>query len=72
MTFMIKGQYRVYVIAFIDDHSRFITGWGLHRFQAAAHVIEVFRAAIEKHGMPKEVLSDRPISSSTSAERSCA
>ncbi len=58
MSFMIKGQYRVYVIGFLDDHSRFIVGWGLYRFQTAANVQEVFRAAIEKHGMPKEVLSD--------------
>lgn len=58
MSFMIKGQYRVYVIGFMDDHSRFIVGWGLYRFQTAVNVQEVFRAAIEKHGMPKEVLSD--------------
>jgi transposase InsO family protein len=58
MSFMIKGQYRVYLIGFMDDHSRFLVGWGLYRFQTAANVQEVFRAAIEKHGMPKEVLSD--------------
>lgn len=58
MSFMIKGQYRVYVIGFLDDHSRFIVGWGLYRFQTAANVVEVFRAGIEKHGLPKEVLSD--------------
>ena len=58
MTFMLKGQYRVYVIGFMDDNSRFIVGWGLYRFQTAAHVMEVFRGAIEKHGMPKELLSD--------------
>ena len=58
MTFMLKGQYRVYVIGFMDDNSRFIVGWGLYRFQTKANVQEVFRAAIEKHGMPKEVLSD--------------
>lgn len=58
MTFMLKGQYRVYVIGFLDDNSRFITGWGLYRFQTNANVHEVFRAAIEKHGLPKEVLSD--------------
>lgn len=58
MSFMIKGQYRVYVIGFLDDHSRFIVGWGLYRFQTAANVLEVFRAAIEKHGMPSEILSD--------------
>lgn len=58
MTFMLKGQYRVYVIGFLDDNSRFITAWGLYRFQTTANVQEVFRAGIEKHGMPKEVLSD--------------
>ena len=58
MTFMLKGQYRVYIIGFLDDNSRFITGWGLYRFQTNANVQEVFRAAIEKHGLPKEVLSD--------------
>jgi transposase InsO family protein/transposase-like protein len=58
MTFMLRGQYRVYLIGFMDDNSRFMVGWGLHRFQTTANVQEVFRAAIEKHGLPKEVLSD--------------
>ena len=58
MTFMLKGQYRVYLIGFMDDNSRFMVGWGLYRFQKGDNVQEVFRAAIEKRGMPKEVLSD--------------
>ena len=58
MSFMLKGQYRVYLIGFLDDHSRFMVSWGLYRFQTAANVLEVFRAGIEKHGMPKEVLTD--------------
>jgi len=58
MTFMLKGQYRVYMIGFMDDNSRFMVGWGLYRFQKGENVMEVFRAAIEKRGMPKEVLSD--------------
>src|ERR1041384_5795591 len=58
MTFMLKGQYRLYLIGFMDDHSRFLVGWGLYRFQTSANVLEVFRAAIEKHGIPQEVLSD--------------
>ncbi len=58
MTFMLKGQYRVYLIGFMDDNSRFLVGWGLYRFQKADNVQEVFRAAIEKRGLPKEVLSD--------------
>lgn len=58
MTFMLKGQYRIYMIGFMDDNSRFIVSWGLYRFQTANNVLEVFRAGIEKHGSPKEVLSD--------------
>jgi len=58
MTFMLRGQYRVYLIGFMDDNSRFLVGWGLHRRQTASNVLEVFRAAIEKRGLPKEVLSD--------------
>jgi hypothetical protein len=58
MTVMLKGQYRVYLIGFMDDNSRFLVGWGLYRFQKGENVMEVFRAAIEKRGMPKEVLSD--------------
>jgi len=58
MGFMLKGQYRVYLIGFMDDYSRFMVGWGLHRFQTTANVMEVFRGAIEKHNMPEEVLSD--------------
>jgi transposase InsO family protein/transposase-like protein len=58
MTFMLRGQYRIYLIGFMDDNSRFIVGWGLHRRQTASNVMEVFRAAIEKRGLPKEVLSD--------------
>ncbi len=58
MSFMLKGQYRVYLIGFMDDNSRFLVSWGLHRLQTAANVIEVFRAGVEKNGMPKELLSD--------------
>ena len=58
MTFMLRGQYRIYLIGFMDDNSRFMVGWGLFRSQTTAHVLDVFRAAIEKHGLPKEVLSD--------------
>lgn len=58
MTFMLKGQYRVYLMAFMDDNSRFIVGWGLFRSQTTANVQEVFRAAVEKHSPPKEVLTD--------------
>lgn len=53
-----KGQ-KVYLIAFMDDYSRYIVGWGLFSGQASAQVLEVFRAAIGQYGRPKELLSDQ-------------
>jgi transposase InsO family protein len=58
-TFMLKRQNRrVYLVAFMDDHSRFIVGYGLHASQSTALVLEVFRAAIAGFGTPEEVLTD--------------
>jgi len=58
-TFMLKRQNRrVYLVAFMDDHSRFITGYGLHASQSAALVLEVLRAAITSYGTPEEILTD--------------
>ena len=58
-TFMLKRQNRrVYLVAFMDDHSRFITGYGLHASQSAALVLEVLRAAIAGYGVPEEILTD--------------
>jgi transposase InsO family protein len=58
-TFILKRQNRrVYLVAFMDDHSRFITSYGLHASQSAALVLEVFRAAITSYGTPEEVLTD--------------
>ena len=58
-TFILKRQNRrVYLVAFMDDHSRFITGYGLHASQSAALVLEVLRAAITSYGNPAEILTD--------------
>jgi hypothetical protein len=48
----------VYLVAFMDDHSRFITGYGLHASQSSALVLEVLRAAIASYGTPEEILTD--------------
>ena len=43
-TFVLKRQNRrVYLVAFMDDHSRFITAYGLHASQSSALVLEVLR-----------------------------
>lgn len=58
-TFILKRQNRrVYLVAFLDDHSRFITGYGLHGSQSTPLVIEVLRAAIAGYGVPEEILTD--------------
>jgi hypothetical protein len=58
-TFMLKRQNRrVYLVAFLDDHSRFLVGYGLHASQSAALVLEVLRAALGGFGTPGEVLTD--------------
>jgi transposase InsO family protein len=58
-TFMLKRQNRrVYLVAFLDDHSRYIVGYGLHASQSAALVLEVLRAAIASFQTPEEILTD--------------
>lgn len=53
-----RGQ-KVYLIAFMDDFSRYIVGWGLFAAQGSAQVLEVLRNAIGQYGAPKEILSDQ-------------
>jgi transposase InsO family protein len=58
-TFMLKRQNRrVYLVAFMDDHSRYIVSYGLHASQSAALVLEVLRAGITSCGTPQEILTD--------------
>src|SRR5207253_1478025 len=58
-TFVLKRQNRrVYLVAFMDDHSRFVAGYGLHASQSSALVLEVLRAAMASYGSPEEILTD--------------
>jgi transposase InsO family protein len=58
-TFLLKRQNRrVYLVAFLDDHSRFLVSFGLHASASSALVIEVFKAAVASYGAPEEVLTD--------------
>ncbi len=57
-TFQLKRMYRVYLIGILDDHSRFVVGWGLFRQQGAEAVLEVVKGAIGQWGAPRELLSD--------------
>lgn len=58
-TFMLKRQNRrVYLVAFMDDHSRFIVSYGLHASCSTALVLEALEAGISSYGSPEEILTD--------------
>lgn len=58
-TFLLKRENRrAYLVVFLDDHSRFITGYGAWGSSSGALVREVLEAAIANHGAPEEVLTD--------------
>jgi len=57
-TFQLKRMYRVYLVGIIDDHSRYLVGWGLFRQQGAEAVLEVLKGALGQWGAPREILSD--------------
>jgi transposase InsO family protein len=56
-TFRLGGRY-AYLIAFMDDYSRFIVGADLFRSPTAEAVIEVYRVAVGEFQPPKEMLTD--------------
>ena len=56
-TFRLAGT-NAYLIGFIDDYSRYITGLGFYRSQTAANVLETYRRAAGEYGVPKEMLTD--------------
>lgn len=57
-TFDLKRMYKAYLVGIIDDHSRYMVGWGLFRQQTADSVLEVVKGAIGEWGAPRELLSD--------------
>jgi transposase InsO family protein len=58
-TFLLRRENRrVHLVAFLDDYSRFVVGYGLHASASGALVREVLEAAIANFGAPVEVLTD--------------
>jgi transposase InsO family protein len=58
-TFLLKRENRrVYLVVYLDDHSRFIVGYGVWASAGGALVREVLEAAIANFGAPEEVLTD--------------
>ena len=57
MMFRMGGR-QVYLIGYIDDYSRYITGIRLCMAQTAENVIELYRKATAEYSVPKEMLTD--------------
>jgi transposase InsO family protein len=55
--FQVLGK-TAYIIGFIDDHSRYITGLGVFWSQTSENVVETYRSATGQFGVPKEMLTD--------------
>lgn len=55
--FLLQTQ-TIYLIGFMDDYSRFITGLGVYHSQKTLQVIETFRRAAGEYKAPKEMLTD--------------
>ena len=56
--FYVHAQ-RVYLFLALDDHSRFITGWGLVQRESMETAIDVLEESIRRYGKPEAVLTDR-------------
>jgi len=58
-TFVLKKQNRrVYLVGYMDDHSRFVTAFGVHTSATAAVVLEILTTGLTSFGPPEEVLTD--------------
>jgi len=53
------GKLRVYLMLVLDDHSRFIVGYGLFTEATMSHAISTIRSSIRRYGKPESLLTDR-------------
>ena len=51
-------QQKVFVLALLDDYSRFVTGWALDDAERADAVITSFEAAVARYGRPEALMHD--------------
>ena len=48
-----------YLFLVLDDHSRFVTGWGIAQRETMDTAIEVVEESIRRYGKPEAILTDR-------------
>ncbi|MFA6911310.1 MAG: IS3 family transposase [Candidatus Cloacimonadaceae bacterium] len=59
MVYRLRNTGRLYLISALDDYSRFIVAHSVVTTAEAKNVIDVFKAAVETHGLPNQVMTDR-------------
>jgi transposase InsO family protein/transposase-like protein len=57
-SFLLRRHQRVYLTAFMDDHSRFIVSHVLAHHQKGSLTVEALERAVADYGVPREVLTD--------------
>lgn len=50
---------QIWLIAYIDDHSRFITGYGTFNEATTANALLLLDIAMKLYGKPREIISDK-------------
>jgi transposase InsO family protein len=58
-TFLLRRHERLYLTAFMDDHSRFLVSFVLAHHQKGSLVLEALERGVAAFGMPQEVLTDQ-------------
>ncbi len=58
-TFLLRRHERIYVAAFLDDHSRYLVSLVMAHHQRSSLVMEALARGIADYGAPREILTDQ-------------
>jgi transposase InsO family protein len=58
-TFLLRRHERLYMAAFMDDHSRYLVSYALGHHQKASLVLEALSRGVADCGAPREMLTDQ-------------
>ena len=58
-TFLLRRHERIYVAAFLDDHSRYLVSLAMAHHQRSVLVLEALSRGIADYGAPREILTDQ-------------
>jgi len=59
MYYRLKKEGRFYLVSILDDYSRYIVAHRVFTAQNASNINLVLRDAVEKYGLPRQLLTDR-------------